>query len=189
MTTSTRDDRVHPYHARCFVKRLLDVQREGYNDDTHDSRSKGNIASMCRSSSYCSIVYYNAMQCIATQFYFMLCYTLRISSLFSSPLFLHFRSFHSTIFTYIGYARGSVYYYENMEGGHGGAADNKQQAFMSTLYLDFLWNTIGKKWGNNEDEDEDYCSCHSLHFYSKLLYCRQCSAAICHLSSIFFAHW
>ena len=43
------------------------------------------------------------------------------------------------------YARGSVYYYENMEGGHGGAADNKQQAFMSTLYLDFLWNTIGKK--------------------------------------------
>ncbi len=25
-TTSTRDDRVHPYHARCFVKRLLDVR-------------------------------------------------------------------------------------------------------------------------------------------------------------------
>ena len=23
MTTSTRDDRVHPYHARSFVKRLL----------------------------------------------------------------------------------------------------------------------------------------------------------------------
>ena len=22
MTTSTRDDRVHPYHARCFVHRL-----------------------------------------------------------------------------------------------------------------------------------------------------------------------
>jgi hypothetical protein len=29
MTTSTRDDRVHPYHARCFVKRLLDC---GSND-------------------------------------------------------------------------------------------------------------------------------------------------------------
>jgi prolyl oligopeptidase PreP (S9A serine peptidase family) len=46
---------VHPYHARCFVKRLLDVQREGLaannNDDTHDSRSKGNITSLCRSSS------------------------------------------------------------------------------------------------------------------------------------------
>ena len=40
---------------------------------------------------------------------------------------------------------GSVFYYENMEGGHGGAADNKQQAFMNTLYLDFLWKTIGKK--------------------------------------------
>ena len=39
----------------------------------------------------------------------------------------------------------SVFYYENMEGGHGGAADNKQQAFMNTLYLDFLWKTIGKK--------------------------------------------
>lgn len=40
--------------------------------------------------------------------------------------------------------RGSVYYYENMEGGHGGAADNKQQAFMNILYLDFLWKTIGR---------------------------------------------
>ena len=26
MTTSTRDDRVHPYHARSFVKRLIDIQ-------------------------------------------------------------------------------------------------------------------------------------------------------------------
>ena len=30
-------------------------------------------------------------------------------------------------------------------GGHGGAADNKQQAFMNVLYLEFLWGTIGKK--------------------------------------------
>ena len=29
-------------------------------------------------------------------------------------------------------------YYENIEGGHGGAADNKQRAFMSTLAYDFL---------------------------------------------------
>jgi prolyl oligopeptidase len=25
MTTSTKDDRVHPYHARCFVKRLQET--------------------------------------------------------------------------------------------------------------------------------------------------------------------
>ena len=28
--------------------------------------------------------------------------------------------------------------YENIEGGHGGAADNKQRAFMSTLMFSFL---------------------------------------------------
>jgi len=31
-----------------------------------------------------------------------------------------------------------AFYYENMEGGHGGAADNKQRAFMSTLAYAFL---------------------------------------------------
>ena len=31
-----------------------------------------------------------------------------------------------------------VYYYENIEGGHGGAADNKQSAFMSVLSYEFL---------------------------------------------------
>jgi len=67
MTTSTRDDRVHPYHARCFVKRL---------------RELGNTE--------------------------------------------------------------SLYYYENIEGGHGGAADSKQQAYMTCLYIDFLRATIGK---------------------------------------------
>ena len=63
--TSTKDDRVHPYHARCFVKRLRDV---------------------------------------------------------GAP---------------------HVLYYENIEGGHGGAADNKQQAFMTCLYLQFLEKTVG----------------------------------------------
>ena len=29
-------------------------------------------------------------------------------------------------------------YYENVEGGHGGAADNKQRAFMNVLAYDFL---------------------------------------------------
>ena len=66
MTTSTRDDRVHPYHARSFAKRL---KENGAPD---------------------------------------------------------------------------VMYYENVEGGHGGAADAKQQAFMTTLFLDFLDQTIGK---------------------------------------------
>ena len=32
----------------------------------------------------------------------------------------------------------TTYYYENIEGGHGGAANNKQRAFMSTLAYDFL---------------------------------------------------
>ena len=31
-----------------------------------------------------------------------------------------------------------TYYYENVEGGHGGAADNKQRAFMNVLAYDFL---------------------------------------------------
>lgn len=63
--TSTKDDRVHPYHARSFVKRLRDV---------------------------------------------------------GAP---------------------HVLYYENIEGGHGGAADNKQQAFMTCLYMQFLDKTVG----------------------------------------------
>ncbi|MFT4088594.1 MAG: prolyl oligopeptidase family serine peptidase, partial [Gordonia sp. (in: high G+C Gram-positive bacteria)] len=36
-----------------------------------------------------------------------------------------------------------VEYYENIEGGHGGAADNKQSAFKSALAYEFLWRTIG----------------------------------------------
>ena len=33
-------------------------------------------------------------------------------------------------------------YYENIEGGHGGAADNKQAAFMSALAYAFLWREL-----------------------------------------------
>ena len=65
-TTSTRDDRVHPGHARKLVRKLLDMGKTG------------------------------------TQ------------------------------------------YYENMEGGHGGAADNKQRAFMSVLAYDFLEQELTK---------------------------------------------
>lgn len=36
-----------------------------------------------------------------------------------------------------------VLYYENIEGGHGGAADNKQSAFKAALTYEFLWQTIG----------------------------------------------
>ena len=67
MTTSTKDDRVHPYHARSFVKRLQEL---GVPD---------------------------------------------------------------------------VYYYENIEGGHGGAADAKQSAYVVALYQDFLFCALGGK--------------------------------------------
>ena len=36
-----------------------------------------------------------------------------------------------------------VYYYENVEGGHGGAADNAQAAFKGALTYEFLWQMIG----------------------------------------------
>lgn len=35
-----------------------------------------------------------------------------------------------------------VLYYENCEGGHGGAADNKQKAFMESLGYSFLYRTL-----------------------------------------------
>ncbi|QLL08147.1 prolyl oligopeptidase family serine peptidase [Mycobacterium vicinigordonae] len=36
-----------------------------------------------------------------------------------------------------------VWYYENIEGGHGGAADNEQLAFKSALTYSFLWRMLG----------------------------------------------
>jgi len=36
-----------------------------------------------------------------------------------------------------------VRYYENIEGGHGGAADNEQAAYKWGLVLEFLWTTLG----------------------------------------------
>ncbi|MBL0886661.1 prolyl oligopeptidase family serine peptidase [Myceligenerans indicum] len=37
-----------------------------------------------------------------------------------------------------------VTYYENIEGGHGGAADNGQAAYMAATHWTFLWNRLGK---------------------------------------------
>jgi prolyl oligopeptidase len=36
-----------------------------------------------------------------------------------------------------------VLFYENIEGGHAGAADNEQRALMVTLMYAFLWKTLG----------------------------------------------
>ncbi len=36
----------------------------------------------------------------------------------------------------------NLLYYENIEGGHGGAADNQQAAFMATLAYQFLWREL-----------------------------------------------
>ena len=35
-----------------------------------------------------------------------------------------------------------VLYYENVEGGHGGAANNQQAAFMATMAYEFLWRQL-----------------------------------------------
>jgi len=37
----------------------------------------------------------------------------------------------------------TVWYYENTEGGHAGAADNRQAAFMNALEYTFLWDMLG----------------------------------------------
>jgi prolyl oligopeptidase len=36
-----------------------------------------------------------------------------------------------------------IRYYENIEGGHGGAADNEQRAFKWALVFEFLWRELG----------------------------------------------
>ena len=37
----------------------------------------------------------------------------------------------------------TTHYYENIEGGHGGAADNKQRAYMWALTYAFLAEVLG----------------------------------------------
>ena len=41
-------------------------------------------------------------------------------------------------------ANKEAYYYENIEGGHGGAATNEQNAHMRALAYSFLWNELSK---------------------------------------------
>ncbi|MFZ2511290.1 MAG: prolyl oligopeptidase family serine peptidase [Gordonia sp. (in: high G+C Gram-positive bacteria)] len=76
VTTSTRDDRVHPGHARKLVARLEEL---GHGVPTAE----------------------------------------------------------------LGGQVSPVSYYENIEGGHGGAADNAQAAFKSALAYEYLWRTVG----------------------------------------------
>jgi prolyl oligopeptidase len=38
-----------------------------------------------------------------------------------------------------------VLYYENIEGGHGGAANNKQSAHMNALAYTFLWQRLSRE--------------------------------------------
>lgn len=35
-----------------------------------------------------------------------------------------------------------MFYYENVEGGHAGASNNEQRAFVSAMYYDFLWKEL-----------------------------------------------
>ncbi|MBC7956255.1 MAG: S9 family peptidase, partial [Cytophagales bacterium] len=37
-----------------------------------------------------------------------------------------------------------VLYYENIEGGHGGAADNEQRAHLQALEYSYLWQQLGR---------------------------------------------
>lgn len=81
-TTSTRDDRVHPGHARKMVKALLDAPLDR------------------------------------------------------------------------GGGSQNILYWENIEGGHGGAADNKQRAYMWALSYNFLMQElVGKKISGRKPSD------------------------------------
>ena len=42
----------------------------------------------------------------------------------------------------LGGGESNVHYWENIEGGHGGAADNKQRAYMWALTYNFLFKVL-----------------------------------------------
>lgn len=98
VTTSTRDDRVHPAHARKMVKKMWDLSCVG----SCDGDSNGKTTTTTRKEK-----------------------------------------------------DWPVFYYENIEGGHGGAADSKQEAFMTSLAYDFMWraltNTLPSTSSNRDD--------------------------------------
>ena len=39
----------------------------------------------------------------------------------------------------------ACFYYENIEGGHGGAADNQQRALLQALEFAYLWRQLGRE--------------------------------------------
>ncbi|CAK0811794.1 unnamed protein product [Prorocentrum cordatum] len=63
-------------------------------------------------------------------------------------------------------------YYENIEGGHGGAADNKQRAYMDTLKYKFCWKKLSgaqtpRMWGAFAECEVARCS-EAIKAYSAL---------------------
>ncbi|MEO8804069.1 MAG: prolyl oligopeptidase family serine peptidase, partial [Rudaea sp.] len=42
----------------------------------------------------------------------------------------------------LGMGHKNVWFYENLEGGHGAGADNKQSAYMHALAYEFLWDEL-----------------------------------------------
>eukprot|EP00965_Chrysotila_dentata_P163561 5400667-Pleurochrysis_carterae.AAC.7 len=56
----------------------------------------------------------------------------------------------------LGGGESNCFYWENTEGGHGGAADNKQRAYMWALSYNFLWKflTITSSTGDGSNPDE-----------------------------------
>ena len=53
------------------------------------------------------------------------------------------QALHDEVPLALGGGTDNVLYWENIEGGHGGAADPKQQAFMLCLYYEFVKRTVG----------------------------------------------
>jgi hypothetical protein len=67
-------------------------------------------------------------------------FTLDLLLLFLPPC----RKYRIQKLTDVGNGKWPVYYYENIEGGHGGAADAKQSAFMLGLAYDFMYETLSR---------------------------------------------
>ncbi|KAJ1416677.1 prolyl oligopeptidase family-domain-containing protein [Ochromonadaceae sp. CCMP2298] len=122
MTTSTRDDRVHPYHARSFVKRMLECGGEG--EGGAGALEEGTVGEEDVS--------------VSGQLSDKVSFTLGASKGGNATLNVKLPESEAQSPSASKYITDKVFYYENIEGGHGGAADSKQQAFMSVLYLEFL---------------------------------------------------
>jgi len=155
MTTSTRDDRVHPYHARSFVKRMLECGGEGeggagaLEEGTVVTSGGAKItstttpasASASASATATITVTLDAGEedvSVSGQLSDKVSFTLGASKGGNATLNVKLPESEAQSPSASKYITDKVFYYENIEGGHGGAADSKQQAFMSVLYLEFL---------------------------------------------------